>query len=117
MSHMFEEEEAPRKFKPKAWTKEKVLFKALHRRVIEAIRAVQAANKEVTTHNIAAQMKLKVPTVGARLQVMFKAGLVRRHGMVLQFDGKNRAKNMLWRVNTLNVRKLEAKEKQRKEKK
>ena len=28
--------------------------------------------------------------------------------MVLQFDGNNRAKNMLWRINTLYVRKLEA---------
>ena len=28
--------------------------------------------------------------------------------MVLQFEGKNRAKNMLWRINTLYVRKLEA---------
>jgi hypothetical protein len=28
--------------------------------------------------------------------------------MVLQFDGVNRAKNVLWRINTLYVRKLEA---------
>jgi hypothetical protein len=34
--------------------------------------------------------------------------LIRRHGMILQFDGANRAKNVLWRINTLVVRKLEA---------
>jgi len=39
-----------------------------------------------------------------------KEGLVRRHGMVLQFDGGNRAKNMLWRINTLLVRELEKNE-------
>jgi len=42
------------------------------------------------------------------LQKMLREGLIRRHGMVLQFDGVNRAKNVLWRINTLYVRKLEA---------
>ena len=78
------------------------------KRVIEAMREVRKANKEITTHNIAAQIGIKVQTVGANLQKMLKENLIRRHGMVLQFDGKNRAKNMMWRINTLYVRKLEA---------
>lgn len=78
------------------------------KRVIEAMREVRKANKEITTHNIAAQLGIKVQTVGANLQKMLKEGLIRRHGMILQFDGTNRAKNMLWRINTLVVRKLEA---------
>lgn len=78
------------------------------KRVIEAMREVRSANKEITTHNIAGQLGIKVQTVGANLQKMLKEGLIRRHGMVLQFEGKNRAKNMLWRINTLYVRKLEA---------
>jgi len=78
------------------------------KRVIAAMREVRLANKEITTHNIAGQLGIKVQTVGANLQKMLKEGLIRRHGMVLQFDGNNRAKNMLWRINTLYVRKLEA---------
>ena len=76
--------------------------------VIDAMRVLRHLNKEVTTHNIAALLGIKVQTVGANLQKMLKEGLIRRHGMILQFDGKNRAKNMLWRINTLYVRKLEA---------
>jgi len=76
------------------------------RRVIEAMRLVRHLNKEITTHNIAGVLGIKVQTVGAQLQKMVKEGLIRRHGMVLQFDGNNRAKNMLWRINTLYVRKL-----------
>jgi predicted transcriptional regulator len=75
--------------------------------VIDAMRVARHLNKEITTHNIAAILGVKVQTVGANLQKMVKEGLVRRHGMVLQFDGKNRAKNMLWRINTVYVRKLE----------
>jgi Mn-dependent DtxR family transcriptional regulator len=78
------------------------------KKVIEAMREVRLANKEITTHNIAGQLGIKVQTVGANLQKMLREGLIRRHGMVLQFDGKNRAKNMMWRINTLYVRKLEA---------
>ena len=78
------------------------------RKVIVAMREVRLANKEITTHNIAGQLGIKVQTVGANLQKMLKEGLIRRHGMVLQFEGKNRAKNMLWRINTLYVRKQEA---------
>jgi Mn-dependent DtxR family transcriptional regulator len=78
------------------------------KKVIEAMREVRLANKEITTHNIAGQLGIKVQTVGANLQKMLKEGLIRRHGMVLQFEGNNRAKNMLWRINTLYVRKLEA---------
>lgn len=80
------------------------------KRVIEAMREVRKANKEITTHNIAAQLGIKVQTVGANLQKMLKEGLIRRHGMILQFDGTNRAKNMLWRINTLYIRKLEGQE-------
>lgn len=80
------------------------------KRVIAAMRDVRLANKEITTHNIAGQLGIKVQTAGAQLQKMLREGLIRRHGMVLQFDGNNRAKNMLWRINTLYVRKLEAKE-------
>jgi Mn-dependent DtxR family transcriptional regulator len=76
--------------------------------VIDAMRVLRHLNKEVTTHNIAAILGVKAQTVGANLQKMLKEGLIRRHGMILQFDGKNRAKNMLWRINTLYVRKLEA---------
>ena len=72
------------------------------------MRVLRHLNKEVTTHNIAAILGVKVQTVGANLQKMLREGLIRRHGMILQFDGKNRAKNMLWRINTLYVRKLEA---------
>jgi Mn-dependent DtxR family transcriptional regulator len=78
------------------------------KRVIAAMRDVRLANKEITTHNIAGQLGIKVQTAGAQLQKMLREGLIRRHGMVLQFDGNNRAKNMLWRINTLYVRKLEA---------
>ncbi len=80
------------------------------KRTLEAMRAVRAANKEITTHNIAAQLGIAVPTAGANLQKMLREGLIRRHGMVLQFDGKNRAKNMLWRINSVFVHKLEMKE-------
>jgi len=77
------------------------------RKVIVAMREVRLANREITTHNIAGQLGIKVQTVGANLQKMLREGLIRRHGMVLQFEGKNRAKNMLWRINTLYVRKQE----------
>lgn len=80
------------------------------KRVIEAMRAVRLANKEITTRNIAAQMGIQVQTVGANLQKMLKEGLIRRHGMILEFDGKNRNKNMLWRINTLLVREIEKSE-------
>lgn len=76
--------------------------------VIAAMRCLRYMNKETTTHNIAAILGVKVQTVGANLQKMRKEKLIRRHGMLLQFDGKNRAKNVLWRINTLYVRKLEA---------
>ena len=82
------------------------------KRVIEAMREVRLANKEITTRNIAEQLCVKVQTVGANLQKMLREGLIRRHGMVLQFDGGNRAKNMLWRINTLLVRELEKNESQ-----
>ena len=82
------------------------------KRVIEAMREVRLANKELTTRNIAEQLCVKVQTVGANLQKMLREGLIRRHGMVLQFDGGNRAKNMLWRINTLLVRELEKNESQ-----
>jgi Mn-dependent DtxR family transcriptional regulator len=72
------------------------------------MRVLRHLNKEVTTHNIAAILGVKAQTVGANLQKMLREGLIRRHGMILQFDGVNRAKNMLWRINTLYVRKLEA---------
>lgn len=77
------------------------------KRVIEAMREVRLANKEITTRNIAEQLGIKVQTVGANLQKIAREGLIRRHGMVLQFDGVNRAKNVLWRINTLFVRELE----------
>ena len=80
------------------------------KRVIEAMREVRLANKELTTRNIAEQLGIKTQTVGANLQKMLREGLIRRHGMVLQFDGGNRAKNMLWRINTLLVRELEKNE-------
>lgn len=80
------------------------------KRVIEAMRAVRLANKELTTRNIAAQLGIQVQTVGASLQRMLKEGLIRRHGMILEFDGKNRNKNMLWRINTLLVREIEKRE-------
>ncbi len=82
------------------------------KRVIEAMREVRLANKELTTRNIAEQLGIKTQTVGANLQKMLREGLIRRHGMVLQFDGGNRAKNMLWRINTLFVRELEKNESQ-----
>ena len=78
------------------------------RKVIVAMREVRLDGREITTHNIAGQLGIKVQTVGANLQKMLREGLIRRHGMILQFDGKNRAKNMVWRINTLYVRKLEA---------
>ncbi len=78
------------------------------RKVIVAMREVRLEGREITTHNIAAILGVKVQTVGANLQKMLREGLIRRHGMVLQFDGKNRAKKMMWRINTLYVRKLEA---------
>jgi len=71
------------------------------------MREVRLDGREITTHNIAGQLGIKVQTVGAQLQKMLREGLIRRHGMVLQFEGKNRAKNMLWRINTLYVRKQE----------
>ena len=80
------------------------------KRVIEAMRLVRHLNKEITTRNIAEILGIKVQTAGAHLQKMAKEGLIRRHGMILQFDGVNRAKNVLWRINTLVVRKLEAQE-------
>jgi len=80
------------------------------KRVIEAMRLVRHLNKEITTRNIAEILGIKVQTAGAHLQKMAREGLIRRHGMVLQFDGVNRAKNVLWRINTLVVRKLEAEE-------
>ena len=80
------------------------------KRVIAAMREVRLAHKELTTRNIAEQLGLQTQVVGANLQRMLKEGLVRRHGMVLQFDGGNRAKNMLWRINTLLVRELEKNE-------
>jgi Mn-dependent DtxR family transcriptional regulator len=80
------------------------------KRVIEAMRLVRHLNKEITTRNIAEILGIKVQTAGAHLQKMAKEGLIRRHGMILQFDGANRAKNVLWRINTLVVRKLEAEE-------
>lgn len=80
------------------------------KRVIAAMREVRLANREITTRNIAEQLGLQTQVVGANLQRMLKEGLVRRHGMVLQFDGGNRAKNMLWRINTLFVRELEKNE-------
>jgi DNA-binding Lrp family transcriptional regulator len=72
------------------------------------MRLVRHLNKEITTRNIAEILGIKVQTAGAHLQKMAKEGLIRRHGMILQFDGANRAKNVLWRINTLVVRKLEA---------
>lgn len=78
------------------------------KQVLEAMRAVRKANKEVTTHNIAEQLGKRTQIIGSRLQRMAKEGLVRKSGMVLQFDGLNRAKNMIWRINILTVRKLEA---------
>jgi Mn-dependent DtxR family transcriptional regulator len=78
------------------------------KRVIEAMRLVRHLNKEITTRNIAEILGIKVQTAGAHLQKMAREGLIRRHGMILQFDGANRAKNVLWRINTLVVRKLEA---------
>jgi predicted transcriptional regulator len=62
--------------------------------VIDAMRVARHLNKEITTHNIAAILGVKVQTVGANLQKMVKEGLVRRH-------------DMLWRINTVYVRKLE----------
>ena len=77
------------------------------RKVIVAMREVRLDGREITTHIIAGQLGIKVQTVGAQLQKMLREGLSRRHGMVLQFDGNNRAKNMLWRINTLYIRKQE----------
>ena len=94
---------------------EKPVIRPAARRVIEAMRVVRHLNKEVTTHNIAGVLGIKVQTVGAQLQKMVKEGLIRRHGMVLQFDGNNRAKNMLWRINTLYVRKLEKQDDEQRE--
>jgi Mn-dependent DtxR family transcriptional regulator len=74
------------------------------------MRLVRHLNKEITTRNIAEILGIKVQTAGAHLQKMAKEGLIRRHGMILQFDGANRAKNVLWRINTLVVRKLEERE-------
>jgi Mn-dependent DtxR family transcriptional regulator len=81
------------------------------KRTLKAMRAVRLANKEITTRNIAAQLNIKVQTAGANLQKMLREGLVHRHGMILEFDGKNRNKNMLWRINTSYVRKLEEQQK------
>jgi Mn-dependent DtxR family transcriptional regulator len=85
-------------------------MRAAAKRIINAMREVRKANKEITTRNIAEQLGQTTQNVGVNLQKMLKEGLVRRHGMILQFDGKYRAKNMLWRINTLAVRKLEAQE-------
>lgn len=67
--------------------------------VIDAMRVLRHLNQESTTHNIAAMLGVKVQTVGAHLQKMVKEGLIKRRCMVLQFEGKNRAKNMLWTIN------------------
>ena len=80
------------------------------KRVIAAMREVRLANKEITTRNIAEQLGQTPQAVGVNLQKMVKEGLICRHGMVLQFEGGNRAKNMLWRINTLKVRELETNE-------
>lgn len=85
-------------------------MRAAAKRIINAMREVRKANKEITTRNIAEQLGQTTQNVGVNLQKMAKEGLVRRHGMILQFDGHNRAKNVLWRINTLKVRKLEAQE-------
>ena len=82
------------------------------KRVIAAMRELRLKNKEITTRNIAEELGIKVQTVGANLQKMAKEGLIRRHGMILQFDGANRAKNVLWRINTLFVREMEKYESQ-----
>lgn len=76
------------------------------------MRQVRLENKEITTRNIAQILGIKVQTAGAHLQKMAREGLIRRHGMILQFDGLNRAKNVLWRINTLKVRELEKNESQ-----
>ena len=83
------------------------------RRVIEAMRLVRHLNKEITTRNIAEVLGIQVQTAGAHLQRMAREGLIRRHGMILQFDGVNRAKNVLWRINTNYVRKLEKEDDER----
>ena len=83
-------------------------MRAAAKRIINAMREVRKANKEITTRNIAEQLGQTTQNVGVNLQKMAKEGLIRRHGMILQFDGVNRAKNVLWRINTLAVRKLEA---------
>jgi len=85
-------------------------MRASVKRVIEAMRLVRHMNKEITTRNIAEILGIKVQTAGAHLQKMAKEGLIRRHGMILQFDGLNRAKNVLWRINTLVIRRLEEQE-------
>lgn len=87
-------------------------MRAAAKRVIAAMRDLRLKNKEITTRNIAEQLGIKVQTTGANLQKMAKEGLIRRHGMILQFDGVNRAKNVLWRINTLFVRELEKYESQ-----
>lgn len=87
--------------------KDPTKMRAAAKRVIAAMRDLRLKNKEITTRNIAEELGIKVQTVGANLQKMAHEGLIRRHGMILQFDGVNRAKNVLWRINTLFVRELE----------
>jgi len=76
--------------------------------VLAAMRAVRAANRETSTKNIATQLNEPTPRISACLSKMADAGLLKKGGLVLNFDGKAHSKNMLWRINTLYVRKLEA---------
>jgi Mn-dependent DtxR family transcriptional regulator len=75
--------------------------------VLAAMRAVRAANRETSTKNIATQLNEPTPRVSVCLSKMADAGLLKKGGLVLNFDGKAHSKNMLWRVNVVNVRKLE----------
>jgi len=75
--------------------------------VLAAMRAVRAANRETSTKNIATQLNEPTPRISVCLSKMADAGLLKKGGLVLNFDGKAHSKNMLWRVNVVNVRKLE----------
>ena len=75
--------------------------------VLEAIRAVRAANRETSTKNIATQLNEPTPRISVCLSKMADAGLLKKNGLVLSFDGKAHSKNMLWRINRVNVNKLE----------
>ncbi len=75
--------------------------------VLAAMRAVRAANRETSTKNIAIQLNEPTPRISVCLSKMADAGLLKKNGLVLSFDGKAHSKNMLWRVNVVNVRKLE----------